>query len=655
MLTRRGVVTAGAAAPLVMIPLKAKAAAAPPTLDEILRTPTLVDCAMSPDGKTIALLRQTVEDDVRNETGEKRVAFITFRSADDLEKEETFKLGSILVEKIAWVNNDRLLLWVIQLSGIYNARRLAVATRDGATIKYLLERGSSKITYNNTDHGDVVSLLPDDSDHILISLIERDDGLRALYRVNVLTGSGERVDVADKPHTVSWGIQNGKAVIRTDLSFDGKIANVYARPEGAREWKLVTRYSVQDMGKHDFEVLAETDEPGVMLIAAFTEGDNFRTLNKYDLNTLSWTGVVSNQRWDVDGCLLDSGGKYVAATYIDDAILYDAPDRALAADLATLCNNFRDCSVRIRDISADRKRMVAALDGPRNPETWIFFDRDRAAVGLLGDARPWLPSERLAPIQTLSLKMSDGVSIRAYLTIPLASAEGPRPMVVMPHGGPEARDSLGFDTYAQALAAKGWFVLQPNFRGSGGYGKAFADAGRREWNGRLQLDIEECVQQVLASPKIDKQRIAICGASFGGYAALMGAARNPTLYKAAVSLCGVADLPQMLVRERREGVETPSYKYWVKTIGDPVADAALLKSASPVEHAAKIKAPVLLIHGGVDETVYPEQSRIMARALRGKVRCEHREIQYMGHGPSNKDDQEKVLKWIVDFLDEYLR
>ncbi len=638
-----------------MIPLKAKAAAAPPTLDEILRTPTLVDCAMSPDGKTIALLRQTVEDDVRNETGEKRVAFITFRSADDLEKEETFKLGSILVEKIAWVNNDRLLLWVIQLSGIYNARRLAVATRDGATIKYLLERGSSKITYNNTDHGDVVSLLPDDSDHILISLIERDDGLRALYRVNVLTGSGERVDVADKPHTVSWGIQNGKAVIRTDLSFDGKIANVYARPEGAREWKLVTRYSVQDMGKHDFEVLAETDEPGVMLIAAFTEGDNFRTLNKYDLNTLSWTGVVSNQRWDVDGCLLDSGGKYVAATYIDDAILYDAPDRALAADLATLCNNFRDCSVRIRDISADRKRMVAALDGPRNPETWIFFDRDRAAVGLLGDARPWLPSERLAPIQTLSLKMSDGVSIRAYLTIPLASAEGPRPMVVMPHGGPEARDSLGFDTYAQALAAKGWFVLQPNFRGSGGYGKAFADAGRREWNGRLQLDIEECVQQVLASPKIDKQRIAICGASFGGYAALMGAARNPTLYKAAVSLCGVADLPQMLVRERREGVETPSYKYWVKTIGDPVADAALLKSASPVEHAAKIKAPVLLIHGGVDETVYPEQSRIMARALRGKVRCEHREIQYMGHGPSNKDDQEKVLKWIVDFLDEYLR
>ena len=171
----------------------------------------------------------------------------------------------------------------------------------------------------------------------------------------------------------------------------------------------------------------------------------------------------------------------------------------------------------------------------------IEFSRAARRFDSIGQLQPGLSQDRLAPVEILGVKARDGVMLTAYLTIPLAS--GPRPLIVMPHGGPELRDRVDFDRFAQIFAAQGWMVLQPNFRGSGGYGQAFAKAGKKHWGDLMQADVEDAVAQVLASGRVDATRIAICGASYGGYAALAGATRELSLvirYGEAVAVNGVS-------------------------------------------------------------------------------------------------------------------
>jgi dipeptidyl aminopeptidase/acylaminoacyl peptidase len=190
-------------------------------------------------------------------------------------------------------------------------------------------------------------------------------------------------------------------------------------------------------------------------------------------------------------------------------------------------------------------------------------------------------------------------------------------MVVLPHGGPESRDHYGFDPYAQFLAAQGYVVVQPNFRGSAGFGEAFALAGRGQWGLRMQDDVTDAVKHMIDTGRADARRICIVGASYGGYAALAGVTLTPELYRCAISIAGVSDLPEMLSSERHEsGSASNDFYYWRDSIGDPVKDRAALEAASPRRQAGKAAAPVLLIHGEKDETVPVRQSQIMQDALK---------------------------------------
>jgi dipeptidyl aminopeptidase/acylaminoacyl peptidase len=302
--------------------------------------------------------------------------------------------------------------------------------------------------------------------------------------------------------------------------------------------------------------------------------------------------------------------------FIEDRWAYQFVDPKMAAVYRGLNKYLGDtCNLRIFDISDDGNRFLAWAQGPREPGTIYFYDRLTKRFDGVGQAAPQLAPERLATMETLAVKTRDGLPVTAYLSVPLAS--GPRPLVVLPHGGPETRDTYGYDVWAQVYAAQGWLVLQPNFRGSGGYGKAFADAGRKHWGDKMQEDVEDAIAQVVASGRADPKRIAICGGSYGGYAALMGAVRRPDLYKAVVSLAGVSDLMESISATRiDDGADAPSYFYWLETIGDPDKDRAMMQAASPALHADQISAPVLLIHG-VEDTIVPvKQSRIMNSALK---------------------------------------
>jgi dipeptidyl aminopeptidase/acylaminoacyl peptidase len=188
----------------------------------------------------------------------------------------------------------------------------------------------------------------------------------------------------------------------------------------------------------------------------------------------------------------------------------------------------------------------------------------------------------------------------------------------MPHGGPELRDYVDFDPWAQMLASRGFAVLQPNFRGSGGYGKSFTEAGHRQWGRLMQDDITDGVTALVKDGTADPNRVCIVGASYGGYAALAGGAFTPDLYKCVMSISGVSDVIKMIEEDRyHAGSDSYIYDYWKKWVGDPrSADAEQMKAISPINHAAKFKAPVLLVHGDQDNNVRSSQSIAMQKALK---------------------------------------
>jgi dipeptidyl aminopeptidase/acylaminoacyl peptidase len=229
----------------------------------------------------------------------------------------------------------------------------------------------------------------------------------------------------------------------------------------------------------------------------------------------------------------------------------------------------------------------------------------------------------------------------------------------MPHGGPQSRDSYGYDFLVQFLVNHGYAVFQPNFRGSEGSGRSFARAGYRQWGGVMQNDITDGVQHLITSGVADRERICIAGISYGGYAALAGAALTPDLYKCAISIAGLSDLPELIETERSDSGRRSALYAWVQeTVGDPSENRQQLIDASPRRHIENITVPVLLIHGEKDETTLPAQSERMRDALqRAGKPVRYVEIEGNVYHPWNgwwTHHQRRLLEEMDTFLNEHI-
>jgi dipeptidyl aminopeptidase/acylaminoacyl peptidase len=271
----------------------------------------------------------------------------------------------------------------------------------------------------------------------------------------------------------------------------------------------------------------------------------------------------------------------------------------------------------VHDASDDGKSILFYVEGPSNAPAYYVYSVDAKNIADLGSVRESLANKALPTASVFTWKSRDGLDLTGYLTRPAGAADARSlPLVVMPHGGPEARDLLTFDGEVQFFASRGYGVFQPNFRGSDGYGEAFARRGYGEWGRKMQDDVADGLKALIESGAADPNRVCIVGVSYGGYAALAGAALTPDLYRCAVSRAGVTDLAEFLQsRKRRFGADSDAYHYWLESIGDPETDAAKLAAASPARMADRIRIPVLLLHGTDDEIVPYEQSDLMKKAL----------------------------------------
>jgi dipeptidyl aminopeptidase/acylaminoacyl peptidase len=311
---------------------------------------------------------------------------------------------------------------------------------------------------------------------------------------------------------------------------------------------------------------------------------------------------------------------------------------------------FKGKDTAVFERSADFKRIVAEVESPSSPPVYYLVDFGKGSADIIGEAYPSLADVPLGTLEAMSYKAPDGYEIPAYLTLPPGRETRSLPLVVFPHGGPYARDTDAFDWWAQFLATRGYAVLQPQFRGSFGFGADLYRAGHRQWGRGMQDDITAGVQELVKKGIADPQRVCIVGASYGGYAALAGAAFTPELYRCAVSVNGIADIPQMagFIRER-SGEDSDSYRYWLDLIGDP-SEADVI-AFSPSRAVESIKAPILLIHATNDTRVPPSQSRIFADLLRRKGK-EVELIELAGEDHWLSTGQSRLT--VLDALDRFL-
>ncbi len=657
MFTRRAAIVAGAAAPWLADEARA---ADPPTIEALVRRPALLAASLSPDGETIAVLRQQAGAKAED----KGFAFVDlYKAADPKAKPARVTLGELTVTGLNWAGNSRLLIGLlaqteqtfrptegfIESSYQIAARRLMSVGIDGkgAIILFADDRAISRI---DPDLSVIIDRPDNDPGHILMRAFNASVGAYGLYRVDVVSGAHEMVEKGTV-RTGGWFMQDGRAVARLD-SAGRSSAVLLSRPPGQSDWKIVRKIRREtELVGPDFELVGPTPELGVFLARTAQPGDTALALRRFNLFTGEVGDVVASRPdRDVEGVLIDGVRRLVATRYRVDRVDYDFSDPAVAPHFRAIDRFLRgEANAALVDCDRAHNRFIVNAHGPRVAGAYYFYDKAAQRMEALGLARPWLSLDSLAPVEMLDVRTRDGAVLRAYLTVP--RAEGPRPLVVLPHGGPESRDAFDFDVFAQALAAQGWLVLQPNFRGSGGYGRAFLEAGRRRWGERMQEDVEDAVDQVLASGRADKTRVAICGASYGGYAALMGAVRRPALYRAVVSIAGVSDLADMLAYEREGGEDEPVYQYWLKVIGDPKADADQLRRWSPRFQSAHVAAPVLLIHGLADRTVPARQSRFMAQSLKAAgQRFDHTELPQVGHRGWKPEVMRQVLEQSTAFI-----
>jgi dipeptidyl aminopeptidase/acylaminoacyl peptidase len=607
----------------------ASAAGAPPPASAFGRLPAIDDAAISADGAKVAMLAAAADH---------RLVII---APVDGQQAVTADIGPAEVRGISWAGNSYVLVRSSVLdrgsdshSGLkyaFHRDRDFVLTPDGKVLTYLLK---DNIASGFSTDLPILRILdtpkptaivegfdfssdfyggPEDT-HVAAN-ITSSSLVSALWRVDVATGSSVRID-AGTALTEEWAVdRRGEPRVRID--YDGKQdkTDILARAKSAASWRVIAT-----SGPHDAPVhLLGYSDPEDAVYLLNTGPDGRAQIVRHGLADASATVVPLPEPAHHADMVFDPHSASAIGVYTEiDQPNYRWLDPSLAEFSAKLQRVFAGKLVTFVDWSKDRRRLLVAVQSQDSPPVWYLADTASSQVSPIGSTYPELDGAAFGKTRWLTYKAGDGLEIPAYLTLPPGAPEtgGKLPLIVLPHGGPASRDHAGFDWWVQFLATRGYAVLRPQYRGSSGFGDAFEEAGRKEWAGKMQTDLLDGIAALAAQGIVDPERVCIVGASYGGYAALAGAALHPEAYRCAVSVNGVADLGLFEGEQiRAYGEQSGSIDYWRRAIGSVVADAGLIAASSPARHAKNIGGPVLLIASSDDTTVPYEQSVVMKRAL----------------------------------------
>jgi len=582
--------------------------------------------SLSPDGKRVAVVQDV----------DGRPAAVIYTIDGSKTNPVEIPSADWTIETVHWAKNDRLLIYLSkntkmhfdETNEVHSWGRVLAVSADGTNPVVLFHNIPE--FGNNTGIYPVADFDLDDPTHVFIPLYKFDAGSAEgafmstikddhanhfrldLFKVDVTTGNAEKEETGDLD-TIGW-YMDGHGHVIARLEQDPGTLEEQLKLYVGGSWKDGGRFPGTADNGAGIEGL---DEDGKALVMRALDDSSQAALVKRDIASGAESVLFADPQYDVVGAIRDEWTKrVVGVAYIADKSEYRYFDPAHSGIQKGLEAAFPGTAVHARSLDAAMDKVVVEVSGPKQPPTFYVLDRTTHQAQILGEAYPNLHPEQLGDKKAYTFVARDGLKIPAYITLPPGRAPKNLPLVVLPHGGPDWRDDMDFDFLSQFLANRGYVVLQPNFRGSSGYGHNFTDAGLRQWGLKMQDDITDGVKKVIADGIADPKRVCIVGASYGGYAALAGATFTPDLYACAVSVAGVSDLPQMLATERQEGGARSSLtSFWESRIGDPTTDSAQLEATSPARHATQVKCPILLIHGEQDTTVRIQQSEMMGRAL----------------------------------------
>ena len=548
-------------------------------------------------------------------------------------------LGRSDIHGYHWIDNDEM-AFLADVSGEGHSH-LFLVSRTGGVIRDLTPFPGVSV--------DVVDVLPDRPNEILVAMNQRDPALFDVYRLTISTG--QSVKVAENPGNVLQWTADHNGKLRAAIQTDGlRTVLLYRNRETEAFQSVFSGDAHTGIRLHGFAF----DNRHLLLVSNI--GRDKAALVVFDPITKKETRqLYAHSDVDVLAPLLSRHrGLIEGAVYITDRVRYAFFEERRENVQTAIDRRFPGLQASIADRSRDENRLLILVAGDRNPGAYYAYDALSERMGKLGDLRPWLDSERLAVVEPIAYPAVDGQLIHGYITLPSGTSPRNLPVVVLPHGDPWARDVWGYDPEAQFLASRGYAVFQPNFRGSSGYGRAFKAAGFRQWGtGVMQNDISDGVSWLISEGIADPQRIAICGISYGGYAALAGLTFTPDLYAAGVSYAGPANLItliQSFPAYRKIDLEKIHME-----IGDPRKEVRRLIAASPYFHVDRIRSPLFLAQGAadprvkksdIDEIVY----RLRRRGIRVFYMVRSNEGESLQH-PANRIDFYQAME---AFLARYI-
>jgi dienelactone hydrolase len=578
-----------------------------PEAERFVDTPHFSSPVLSPNGNFVAVIQHM---------SDRHVVLVRDFAGGRTRRVQEIEDGVGQFNWVAWKGDDHLVMSASAEIDRTNRwiTRIFAMNREGGNAVQMFEGQPNALMGANV----LLDDLPNDPTHVMLMTWSISGG--GAWRADITTGRTEQV--ADGTlATRSYATDGmGYPVMRLDSLHMGSGYRIMRRASGSRDWTFVleARGTALATNSPDFAPVAPGPEANQVYVFARPDDRDLGALYLYNTATGDLGAPLSESATaDAVGPWINAHTRELLATCeFAQRVTCRARDPVMQRHLNALDRYFeRNATITPVSISADSSKWLIMAEAPSDGAAYYLYDRVAVSVEPLVGIYPNLEGVTLSPTTVENYAARDGTALWAYVTAPAGGA-GPRPMVVMPHGGPESRDFYGFDSYAQFLASRGYVVLQPNFRGSLGFGRAFGDAGRGQWGRRMQDDVTDAVRHMIETGAADPQRICIVGASYGGYAALAGAALTPDLYRCAISVAGPSDLIEFLRGERESGRSSSGFNYWSRSIGDPNDDRDALIAVSPRQQAARIQIPVLLMHGEVDYTVPIRQSEIMERAFR---------------------------------------
>ncbi|MBT8066126.1 MAG: S9 family peptidase, partial [Gammaproteobacteria bacterium] len=503
-----------------------------------------------------------------------------------------------------------------------------------------------KVSQAGITFATVVSTLPDDPDHIIVQWNKRRPGYFGLYKVNVR--KGRPVLMTDKISDVTNWLVDHDGVARGAFTVDGLNAKFLYRSGEDEEFRTLREFSMLD----------ETISPLVFdfdnktMYVASNIGRDKNAVYTYDPETDQLGDMIfSHDEVDVTGLIMSrEQKKLLGVAYFDDypqRHFFDETERKIHERLEAA---FPGKNVNIVSATKDEQLNILLVGNDRDPGEYYLYDRQNGQARFLVSRMSWIDPEQMSPMKPIEYAARDGLTIRGYVTIPKGREEGESvPLIVNPHGGPYGvRDYWGFNSEHQFFASRGYAVVQVNYRGSGGYGREFEQAGYGKWGREMQHDISDAVAYLVDEGIADPERVCIYGGSYGGYATMAGLTFTPELYRCGINYVGVTDVA--LLFDSMPKHWEPLKEMMKAQIGDP-EDEAFMESISPIAHVENIDDPILIVHGRKDPRVVIEH----AEMLRKKMKRSEKQFEWLvkgneGHGFRKEENRLELYRKMESFL-----